>query len=150
LANPNGPCPIDNSFMPFYPSPDHFYTSIGETLTRAQAHAPDAARAVINSKLIIQMRFTDPPAELLINGRKTPFQIEYGPTKLRPELELNLAADTFHQILLQELEIKTAVSRGMIKVRGPIWKLTSFGPVIEAGQQVYPLVLQDLGFAPKL
>ena len=134
--------------MPFYPTPDHFYTSIGQTLTRAQTHAPDAARAVINAKLIIQMRFTDPLAELLVNGRKTPFQIEYGPTKLRPQLELHLAADTFHHILLQELEIKTAVSRGMIKVRGPVWKLVSFGPVIEAGQQVYPRVLRDLGYFP--
>lgn len=132
--------------MPFYSSPDHLYTSLGETLTRAQTHAPDAADAVINAKLIIQMRFTDPLAELLVNGRKTPFQVEYGPTKLRPELELNLAADTFHQILLQELEIKTAVARGLIKVRGPVWKLTSFGPVIEAGQQVYPFVLKDLGY----
>ncbi|HNB52154.1 MAG TPA: hypothetical protein PK530_09440 [Anaerolineales bacterium] len=132
--------------MAFYPTPDHLYTSLGETLTRAQTHAPDAARAVINAKLIIQMRFTDPLAELMVNGRKTPFQIEYGPAKLRPELELNLAADTFHQILLQEMEIKTAVARGLIKVRGPVWKLASFGPVIEAGQQVYPLVLQDLGY----
>jgi hypothetical protein len=133
--------------MPFYATPDHFYASIGETLTRAQTHAPKAAAAVIQSKLIIQMLFTDPQAELLVNGRRTPCQIEYGPTKLRPELELRLAADTFHQILLQELEIKTAVSRGMIKVRGPIWKLASFGAVIEAGQQVYPLVLRDLGLS---
>jgi hypothetical protein len=132
--------------MPFYPTPDHLYTSLGQTLTRAQTHAPDAARAVINARLIIQMRFTDPQAELLVNGRKTPFQIEYGPTKLRPELELHLTADTFHQILLQELEIKTAVARSLIKVRGPVWKLSSFGPVIEAGQQVYPSVLQALGY----
>jgi len=132
--------------MAFYPTADSFYTSIGETLTRAQTHAPNAAAALIHSKLIIQMLFTDPQAELLVNGRRTPFQIEYGPTKLRPELELRLAADTFHQILLQELEIKTAVSRGMIKVRGPVWKLASFGAVIEAGQEVYPHVLRDLGY----
>jgi hypothetical protein len=133
--------------MPFYATSDHFYTSIGETLTRAQSHDPDAAGAVTQSKLIIQMRFTGPQAELLVNGRKNPFQIEYGPTRLRSELELRLAADTFHQILLQELGIKTALSRGMIKARGPVWKLASFGPVIEAGQEVYPQVLRDLGYA---
>lgn len=132
--------------MPFFTSSDHFYSAIGETLNRAQTHAPHAAQAVIQSRLMIQMIFSDPQAEMLVNGRKTPFQIEYGPIKLRPELELRLPADTFHQILLQELEIKTAVSRGLIKVRGPVWKLASFGPVIEAGQQVYPLVLQDLGY----
>jgi alkyl sulfatase BDS1-like metallo-beta-lactamase superfamily hydrolase len=131
--------------MPFYATPDHLYSTLGETLTRAQTYAPGAAKAVIQSKLIIQMLFTDPQAELLVNGRRNPFQIEYGATKLRPELELRLAADTFHQILLKEIEIKTAVARGMIKVRGPVWRLASFGPVIEAGQQVYPLVLQDLG-----
>lgn len=133
--------------MPFYSSSDHLYTSLGQTLTRAQTHDPNAARAVINARLIIQMRFTDPLAEVLVNGRKTPFEIEYGSTKLRPELELNLAADTFHQILLQQMEIKTAIARGLIKVRGPVWKLASFGPVIEAGQQVYPLVLQELGYS---
>jgi len=133
--------------MPFYPSPDHLYSALGQTLTRAQTHAPNAAAAVIQSRLIIQMRFTEPQAELLVNGRKDPFQIEYGPTKLRPELELRLPADTFHQILLQELEIKAAVAHGIIKVRGPVWKLASFGPVIEAGREVYPMVLRDLGYA---
>ena len=62
--------------MPFYSTPDHFYSTIGQTVTLAQTHAPDAARAVIQSRLIIQMRFTDPMPELLDNERKTPFQIE--------------------------------------------------------------------------
>lgn len=132
--------------MPFYPTSEHLYTSLGQTLTRAQTHAPQAAEALIQSRLIIQMRFTGPQAELLVNGRKNPFQLEYGPTQLRPELELHLAADTFHQILLRQLAIKAAASRGLIKVRGPVWKLASFGPMIEAGQQVYPFVLQDLGY----
>ncbi len=131
--------------MPVYTSPDQLYTALGETITRAQQHAPQALAAMHKARLIVRMKFANPAAEMLVNGRRNPLHIAYGPHKTRPELELHLQADTFHRILLDELSIKAAVAQGLIKVRGPVWKLKPLGEVIRAGKAHYPAVLAEMG-----
>ncbi len=129
--------------MPIYTSTEQFYACMGQVIDSIQQHTPAAAAAVSQARVIVRMRLTDPLAEITMNGRLKPVDIRYGPTKMRADLEMQLTADTLHSLLLDELSIKQAVARGMIKVRGPVWKLAPMGRVIEAGRAFYPDVLRN-------
>jgi hypothetical protein len=128
--------------MPFYTNCDRLYACLGDVLTRIQREAPQAAENVSESRLLIRLKCTAPASEILINGRRRPFQTSFGPSPMRPDLEMELAADTLHQLLLHELSTKKAVASGLIKVRGPAWKLSPLIGIIQAGRSVYAEVLR--------
>jgi hypothetical protein len=58
-------------------------------------------------------------AEVTIDARKRPLHIVYGPNGLRPELDVALAADTLHRILLGQLSLRKALGRKAVRPRGP-------------------------------
>ena len=105
---------------------------------------PQVAKQVSHARLIIRLRMTDPPAEVLINGRKDLPQIFYGSTTLRPDLDIELPAEIFHRIMLAELPLGRALASGQMKVRGPIWKSFVLQEIFQSGQREYPQVLKSI------
>ena len=81
----------------------------------------------------------------MVNGRKDPPQITYGKTALRPDLEIQLSADTLHKILLGELRLSSAVATRQLAVRGPIHKSLVFEDIFHSAQAFYPSVLEEIG-----
>lgn len=65
------------------------------------------------------------------------------PLALRPELDVELAADTFHRILLGELSLLKALGSGLLKVKGPIWKTNALGELFQQGKSCYPSILRE-------
>ena len=61
------------------------------------------------------------------------------------DLEMELSGDTLHRLLLHEITTKKAMAGGLIKVRGPAWKLSPLLGVIQAGREFYPQALQKHG-----
>ena len=96
---------------------------------------------------MIRLRTTDPEVEITINGRKKPVQITYGPSYPRPTLDIELAADTLHRVLLGEQSLKKALAGGLLKVHGPVWKTSHLGGLLKQGRQIYPQVLEEQGLA---
>jgi hypothetical protein len=107
---------------------------------------PGATDAVLASRLVICLHFTEPDAEITLNGRRRPLETTFGPTSLRPTLDIELAADTLHDIMLGELGIGKAVTGGLLEVRGPIWKAKALADLFHQGQQLYLQVLQEQGW----
>lgn len=128
--------------MAFFASPNRFYACLGDVLTRIQKDAPAVSDGVSASRLLIRLKCTTPAAEIMLNGRQRPFQISFGPSKLRPDLEMELSGDTLHRLLLHEITTKKAMAGGLIKVRGPAWKLSPLIGVIQAGREFYPQALK--------
>ena len=58
---------------------------------------------------------------------------------------MELSGDTLHRLLLHEITTKKAMAGGLIKVRGPAWKLSPLIGVIQAGREFYPLQKRRLG-----
>lgn len=131
--------------MPFFKDSDQLYAMARDLLTRVQSEIPSASESISNSRQVIRLSTSNPPAEFTLNGRKRPVDILYGPNHLRPTLDLELEADTLHQILLGELGLSKAVATGRICTRGPVLKLAALGDLLRGGQEVYPQVLGDLG-----
>lgn len=131
--------------MAFYTNADQFYTCTRVLFARLEEQDPGAADAILASRLVIRLRCTEPEAEFTINGRLRPAQTTFGPSGLRPTLEIELPADTLHQIMLGELALKTALANGHLKVRGPVWKATALADLFGRGQELYPQVLHEQG-----
>jgi hypothetical protein len=134
--------------MPFFEDSDQLYAVARDLLTRVQEEIPSASDNIARSHLVIRLATTEPTAEFTLNGRKRPVEITYGPTRLRPSLDLSLQADTLHGILLDELSLKRALANGLIKAQGPVLKLAALADLFRAGRQIYPQVLRDQGPAP--
>lgn len=129
--------------MPVYDSSEQLYTCLKLFFSRIGDNDPSVSGKVTTSRLIMRMRTWDPITEVLIDGRKIPIRISYGPSKLRPDIELELTADALHQILLGELGLKKAIGSGWLKFRGPVWKSFAMESIFRRGQEIYPQIYQD-------
>jgi hypothetical protein len=134
--------------MPFYATAEQLYGCAQFLFQRILAEDPRAADAVLASRLLIAIRCYDPLADIIINGRRRPLETTFGSSPGRPDLEVQLAGDTLHQILLGRLTVKKALASGLLKARGPVWKTSALAELFERGQALYPSVLRQHGFEP--
>ena len=133
--------------MPFYTSSEHFYACTKALFARIAQRNPHANDAIHRSRLSIRFRVRQPEAEILIDGRHNPVQTSFGPNPAKAELDIELAADTLHRIMLGELHITSALGSGLLKVKGPAWKTIMLGELFHQAQRYYPQVLQEQGLA---
>ena len=131
--------------MAVYVDAEQLYTDVEALFALIAEKNPGAADAVLASRLVIRLRCTEPDAEITINGRRRPLETTYGPTRLRPALEIELAADTLHAIMLGELGLRKALAGGLLEVQGPIWKAKALADLFRQAQELYRQVLQERG-----
>ena len=131
--------------MPFYRDTEQFYTATTALFARISQSDPHAADGILRARMVIRMRASDPEGELVLDGRQAPLISSFGPSTLRPELDIQMAADTLHRILLGDLPLEKALSGGLLKVRGPILKTLPLADLLHQGQRYYPDVLLELG-----
>ncbi len=132
--------------MPPFASTDQLYASLKLLFSRIVEQDPQATQAVVSARMAICLRCSQPRAEIFINGRTRPVQISYGAVSLRPDLDIELTAETLHRILLGELRLRNAIANGLMKVKGPVWKTTALESILHRGQALYPDVLRDQGY----
>jgi 3-methyladenine DNA glycosylase Mpg len=132
--------------MAVYTDAEQLYTYVRALFAKIAEENPGAADAVLASRLVIRLHCTGPDAEITLNGRKRPLETTFGPTRLRPTLDIKLAPNTLHAIMLGELELKKALADGLLEVRGPVWKAKALGDLFQQAQELYRQVLQELGW----
>jgi hypothetical protein len=131
--------------MPFFADTDQVYACTRALFARIEEEDPGAADAIRASYLVIRLRCTEPDADFTINGRQRPILTTFGPSRLRPTLDIELAADTLHRIMLGEQSMKKALANGQLKVQGPVWKALALADLFRQGQTLYPQVLKEQG-----
>ena len=106
---------------------------------------PESVKSVSSAHLIIRLHIKQPEAEVWINGRKNPVAAEYGKSSLRPDLDVELNADAFHQIMQGTLPLGKALASGQMRVKGPIYKSFVLQDIFHRGQAIYPQLVEKLG-----
>lgn len=129
--------------MPFYRDSEQLYASFKALFLCMEASYPRVHDAIRSARLVIRFRLSQPTAEIHIDGRQNPVRAAFGPREVRPDLDIELAADTLHRILLGELTLTKALSSGQMKVRGPIFRALTLGDLFATGQRCYPGVLRQ-------
>jgi hypothetical protein len=131
--------------MAFFTDANQIYTILQALFEQLRQETPNPVDTLVSSHLSIRLKFSGPEAQILINGRKRPVEVNYGPTNGRADLEIEMTADHLHQILLDEYSIKSGFANGELKVRGPVWKTLAFADIFIKGRTYYPQVLKDQG-----
>jgi hypothetical protein len=110
-----------------------------------EQHDPQASDALLKASLIITFQCTSPTAAITISARRAPVQVLYGPTKLKPTIEVGLEADTLHCLLLGDIRLTKAIGAELVTLKGPVWKTLSLADLFHYAQQFYPGVLEAQG-----
>jgi putative sterol carrier protein len=131
--------------MAYFQDSEQFVAMLETLFERVQQTYPNAAEELEQAKLILRFRCSDPAADILINGRRHPATITFGENRIRPEVDVDLTADTLHQILLGELRLAKALASGALKIRGPARKTLAVTGLFHECQKLYPAVLREIG-----
>lgn len=136
--------PSGGGDVPVYRDSEQLQQALRMLFDKLQVQ-PATIQVFKKSRLAIRFNLTAPSAQVLIDGRASTPKIHYGATSLRPDLEIDLSADGFHQILLRELRLSKALGSGVMKVRGPVWKTFALEEILHQCQEYYPEVARVMG-----
>ena len=131
--------------MAFYKDSEQFVTTLDSLFQRVQENYPQAAQDLEKAKLILRFRCSEPEADILINGRRHPASVTFGEDRIRPEVDVQLKADTLHNILLGELKLAKAMASRALKIHGPARKTLAITGLFHECQKLYPEILKESG-----
>ncbi|VAW38524.1 hypothetical protein MNBD_CHLOROFLEXI01-2446 [hydrothermal vent metagenome] len=124
--------------MMAYRDEAHLYACLRELFAQIESDLPQAMDSMLKAKLCIRFDCSEPNAELTINARKRPLQIDYGRSAHRPDLDIDMTGDALHQILLGNLSLTKAVGSKKVKPKGPVWKVMALADLFTHAQKIYP------------
>lgn len=132
--------------MPVFASAEKVYDCLRPVFDRITKETPNALAEFMKAKVILRLKLSAPAAEVWLNSRQKDLQIAFGPnTAQRPDLDVEIAGDNLHLILLDQLSTKKAMGEGKIKVKGPFNKLPVVIEVIKASRPFYAEAAQAQG-----
>jgi hypothetical protein len=131
-----------------YRQTEHLYTALKVLFAQLHDRYPAATRAVSAARMVIRLKSLSPPGEIFIDGRREPAVVTFGPSSLRPELDIELSGEALHRILMGELSLMKALGSGQMKVYGPVWKTKRLADIFTYGQHLYPQVWQEHSGGP--
>jgi hypothetical protein len=132
--------------MPIFTDDQHLYTVLQKVFAELAA-APGQFDAFTRSNLVIRMTFTDPTAEVLLDGRQPPLEVFYGPRPGKANLEFAMPADLLHTIWIGEESASAAFFGGRIKSKGNLMQATHLIALFREAERVYPAVAAAHGLA---
>ncbi len=131
--------------MPIYANDAQLYRCFQTLFGIIETHDPKAADALLKASLAITFQCTQPVASITIDARRAPLQLAYGPTSVKPTIEVGLTADTLHCLLLGEMRLTKAIGSELVDLKGPVWKTMSLADIFHYAQEFYPGVLENNG-----
>ena len=136
--------------MSVFKDSQQFLGTVGELLQRA-ARDPNIGPTVARADAVIQLRYTDPEAEITINARDVPSQfgayvdVILGPCDLQPEVVMSMTADLAHEFWSGRVNLASALARRQIQATGPVIRVLRLVPAVEPLYQQYSALLQAKG-----
>lgn len=130
--------------MPFYATSEQL-REVAEELFNRVSRTPGATDDFAHSKMMISVHLNQPDAYIGLNGRTRPVTFTYQPDGVTPDLELQLTADTLHDIWLGKRRLRDAFFGGEIKTKGSIFKAMQLAPLFRQAEALYPAVLKEKG-----
>ncbi len=137
--------------MGIFKDSQQFYDTVGDLMDRAKTD-PVIGPKIAKSGVIIQFKYTDPDAVTTINAKSKPSQpgafvdVINGPTALKPDIEMTMAADVAHQFWQGKVNLVEALARKRILLKGNQLKVLGLLPAVEPLYKKYPELLKEKGY----
>jgi hypothetical protein len=132
--------------MPYFKDAEDVYANLGLFLRQLSVD-PEMAPALKRADTTFQLRTRNPDAVMTVRTPRDeePPQVDLGDTTLRPEVVLQLDADTAHRFWLGQLNVAIALAKGDIRTRGPVAKVLTLVPLVKPGFPRYRQQLEASG-----
>lgn len=136
--------------MPVFKDSEQFYATVGELMQRAKLD-PQVGPKIAKSGVILQFKYSDPEAMTTVNAKAKPTQpgayvdVFNGPTDLKPDIEMTMAADTAHMFWQGKVNLVQALAQKKIILKGNQLKVLGLLPAVEPLYKKYPELLKEKG-----
>jgi hypothetical protein len=130
--------------MSFFQSERQLYDVLQAVFERVK-DKPAHIESFTRSNLVIRMRFIEPDAEVLLDGRQPPLEVFYGERPGRADLELAMQADDLHAIWMGQKRLREAFFSGEIRTKGNVLRATKLADLFREAERAYPQVLAEKG-----
>ncbi len=137
--------------MSVFKDSQQFYDTVGELMVRAKSD-PVIGPKIAKSGVIIQFKYTDPDAVTTVDAKNKPSEpgafvtVINGPTNLKPDIEMTMAADVAHQFWQGKVNLVEALARKRILLKGNQLKVLGLLPAVEPLYKRYPELLKEKGY----
>lgn len=122
--------------MAIFQSSDNLYAILTEVFETV-ASEPENIDGFLRNNLVVRIRFSDPEAEVLVDGRQRPLQAFTGPRPGNANLEVSMAADLLHGIWMGRESTSQAFFSGQIKTKGNLFKAMKLADLFHVCERVY-------------
>jgi hypothetical protein len=110
--------------------------SLFETLLKD----PDAGPKYVNSGIIIKFAINNPDGAIWLTDEGT---VVCGDCDKKATIEMTLSGDTCHRFWLQDVSLPIALSKGLIKAKGPMPKVLKLLPLLKPAYAAYPAIAKQ-------
>jgi len=107
---------------------------------------PEIGKKLLDSKLKIQFNYKEPDAAIGVDLSQGLVMVLRGPKDFKPDVEMNMKADTAHKFWQGNVNLVVALARREITAKGPIPKILKLLPIIKPAYKMYGPYLKDIGF----
>ncbi len=126
------------------------YDVIGGLMQEA-AKDPTMGPKIRASGITIQFRYTDPESAITVDAKTPPpegqyFQLYFGfEPPVEPSIAMDMTADIAHLFWLGKVNLTAALTRGQMKIKGPLQQVMKLLPAITPAYKMYPEFLKSKG-----
>jgi hypothetical protein len=131
--------------MPIYQNSEQLYACTRELFGRVRTQTPEAAHKLEEFGLSVRFNCQGPAAVIVIDGGTRPANYSFGLNGVRPDLDIDLSADTLHSILMGDLSLTKALASRALVARGPVMKIVVLADLFRQCQTLYPSIASEHG-----
>lgn len=128
--------------MAVFESEEQFYAAM-QAVFAAISQTPEHIDTFTRSNLVIRMNFTNPAAEILVDGRQPPLEVFYGTRPGNADIEVGLDAELLHRIWLGQASASQSFFSGAIQTQGNVMRAMPLMDLFRACERVYPQVVES-------
>ncbi|MFN2201217.1 MAG: SCP2 sterol-binding domain-containing protein [Caldilineaceae bacterium] len=128
--------------MAVFESDQQLYSVLQSVFDRLAAE-PRNADKLAKTNLVLRMNFTDPAAQVMLDGRHPATEVFYGPTPGKANMEFSMSADLLHHIWMGDMSTSQAFFSGQIKTKGNFMKAMQLIELFRECERVYPAVAAE-------
>ncbi len=129
--------------MAVFANTDKMYEVLG-SLFKTLLGDSEVGPKFVESGIIIKFNINNPDGIIWLtndDGGK----VICGPSDHKTTVEMTLDGDTCHRFWLQEISMPVALSKGLIKAKGPLPKVLKLLPLLKPAYQAYPDIAKKHG-----
>ena len=128
--------------MAVFESDMQLYAVLQDVFERL-ATEPANAKKLAKSNVVLRMNFTDPAAQVTLDGQNGDTKIYLGPRNGKANMEFTMPADLLHKIWMGEESSSQAFFNGQIKTKGNFMKAMKMLDLFRECERVYPSIAKE-------